>query len=322
VLDYLVLVLSVALAGFFSGSETGFYSLNRIRLRFRLEHGWPGAAQLRKLTDEPELAISTMLVGTNIMVYLATVVCARRLGEMGLGGRADLYSSLIMPPVLLIFAEIIPKSLYRCRADTLMYKTAGLLGACKAVFFPLLVLLRELVRVLKSFARGGGFERGDVFTTEKLRFVLSEGTALGVLSSYQQAMANNVLRVKSLNVRRAMVPLERVVMVPDAASLGELYEALRQHRFSRIPVYSERRDNIVGVINVIDVMSAQGRAPVQALTRHCPLLDARLSVAEALYTLQRARQQMAVIVERDGGARGIVTVKDLVEEIVGELRAW
>ena len=109
---------------FFSGSETGFYCVNRLRLRFRLLSGWPGAKALQRLNSAPRLAVSTMLIGTNLSVYLATALCAKWLIDLGVGQRADLYGSMIMAPVLLIFAEIIPKSLFQRRADALMYRTA------------------------------------------------------------------------------------------------------------------------------------------------------------------------------------------------------
>ncbi len=321
--EYLLVALFVALEGFFAGSETGFYCLNRIRLHFRADQHWPGAASLRKLTAQPHLAISTMLIGTNISVYLATVLCARKLVEIGLERNADLYSVLIMPPVLLVFAEIIPKSIFRRRADTLMYKAAGMLRVCKLLFSPFLVLLWGVGAILKLAVGHRAFEPEAMFTTEKLRFFLSEGAALGVLSPYQRTMADNILRVKSLTIGAAMVPLKGVVMVSEDASLEELKEVLRDHRFSRIPVYSGDRRKITGTVNVIDVMSAEGKQKsVQTLARHSLSLDGRLSVAEGLYALQRARQQMAVVTTPQGAARGIVTVKDLVEEIVGELRAW
>ena len=322
-IEYAIFVLLIALEGLFSGSETGFYCLNRLRLRFRLTHGWRGAAQVQRLNHRPQLAISTMLIGTNISVYLATVLCAQKLREFGVVERTDFYSSLIMPPLLLIFAEIIPKTLFQRHADSLMYRTAWVLNVFKALFFPLLVVLRGMLALLRLAAGRRSFQAGDVVTAEKLRFFMSEGTALGVLSEYQQAMADNILRVKSLGVRTAMVPLEQVVMVGEDASLQELKQTLRDHRFSRLPVYGGERESITGAVNVIDVLSAgEGVGSVQALTRDVMRLDATVSVAEALYALQRARGQMAVIVGEGGEAEGIVTVKDLVEEIVGELRAW
>ncbi|MBS3763074.1 MAG: HlyC/CorC family transporter [Planctomycetes bacterium] len=319
--EVLLIALFVFLSAFFSGSETGFYCLNRIRLRFRKIHGWKGAASLHKLIRRPQVAISAILIGNNITIYGATVVCGSLLNESGVTHRADLYSSLIMPPILLIFAEIIPKSLYQRRADTLMYKAASLLRFCEFVFYPLIAVLRSTLRIVRK-ALGEKRERTDQFTPDKLRFFLSEGASLGVLSPYQHRMAENVLRVKSLELSAAMVPLDEVAMIPESSTFEKLQKIMREHRFSRFPVYAEKRSNVTGIINVIDVLCAdEDQADMQSLSRPPVYLNEKLSVGEALYILQRAHQQMA-IVKSEGEVIGAVTVKDLVEEIVGELAAW
>lgn len=320
--NYLLMALFIVLSAFFSGSEMGVYCVNRVRLRWRQEHGWPGADRLRRLISRPRVAINTILVGNNIANYLATVLCATQLAAIGLAGGADLYSSLIMPPVLLVFAEIMPKSLYQRRADTLMYRTAPLLLCAKVLFYPVLVLLQGVWKAVRTLLGVGRGHPEEQFTDEKFRFYLSEGAALGVLSDYQRAMAENILRVKSLGLEAALVPLQEVVMLPRGASYGEVKDVLGRHRFSRIPVYEGSRENVVGLVNVLDVLSAEGRPDASRLSRRIIRLDRDVSVGEALFALQKARQQMAVVTGEGGEASGIVTVKDLVEEIVGELRAW
>ena len=166
-LEYALIALFIGCESFFSGSETGFYCVNRVRLRYRLARGWPGAAALRKLTSQPQLAITTMLIGTNVSVYLATVLCAQKLHRIGLAGRADLYSILIMPPLLLVFAEIVPKSLFHRHADNLMYKTAWPLNIAKLAFYPLVVIVRWLSEAMRSVTGRQGSTAADIFTTEK-----------------------------------------------------------------------------------------------------------------------------------------------------------
>jgi putative hemolysin len=322
-LQYIAIALFVALAGFFSGSETGFYCFSRIRLRFRLRRRWRGAAALHRLTTHPRLTITALLIGTNVSVYMATVLCAERLRELGLDHHTDLYSSLIMPPLLLIFSEIIPKSLFQRRADTLMYVSAWAIEALNWMLGPFLLISRQLGLLRQSIGLKWRLERDETITLERFRFFLSRGAAWGVLSGYQQAMANNILRIRSLRVESAMVPLERVVMVPEDATAGQFKELLREHRFSRMPVYSGSRTNIVGKLHVLDMFAAQDKeAPLAGLKREMTSLDSKLSVAEALYTLRKTAQQMAVVKGPQGDAIGLVTIKDLVEEIVGELAAW
>ncbi len=322
-LEYLLLCLCIGLESFFSGSETGLYCVNRMRLRFRLERRWPGAAALQKLTSDPQLAISTMLIGTNLSVYLASVLCSRRLGAFeALAPRADLYTSLILPPVLLVFAEIVPKSIFQRGADTLMYKAALPLSAARTAFYPVLFVMKGLGALIRRLALRLGAEEAGELTVEKFRFFLSEGAALGVVTPHQQAMAENIFHLRSLGVARAMVPLENVVMVPETVGPDGLLNVLRDHRFSRLPVYSGERADIAGIVNIIDVLAGRGAALVPSDIMRPPLfLGARLSVMDALYALQKAHRQMAVVTDGEA-AVGIVTVKDLVERIVGELAEW
>ncbi|MCK4376196.1 MAG: DUF21 domain-containing protein [Candidatus Brocadiae bacterium] len=322
-LEYAIIAASIIFAAFYSGSETGSYCVSRLRLRLRAQKGEAAARSLQRFIARPTLAISTMLLGTNLGLYLATVLCTRKLYEAGGAASAELYSSLIMPPVLLIFAEVIPKSLFQHHADTLMYRAIWPLRVSQVLFYPVSALLRCLSRLPHLLLGGRGAPRRPAFTPETFRFYLSEGAAQGVLSTFQRTMADNILRLKSLELRQAMTRLDETVMVAEDASYDELLALLRAHRFSRIPVYRAARDAIVGVLNIIDVASAHGQErSIPQLARSVMSLHEGTSVADALHTLRQARQQFAVVADAQGRAVGVITVKDLVEEIVGELEAW
>jgi putative hemolysin len=135
-------------------------------------------------------------------------------------------------------------------------------------------------------------------------------------------MAENILRLESLTVESAMTPLEQVTMLPADAARDEMLEVMRLHRYSRIPVYGEDRRHIVGVVNVIDVVTGRADACVADLRRDVLSIPGDESVAEALRQLRDAREQIAIAVDADERALGLLTIKDLVEEIVGELDAW
>ncbi|MHC4787792.1 MAG: CNNM domain-containing protein [Planctomycetota bacterium] len=321
-LDYVLIAACIAFAAFYSGSETGSYCINRLRLRLRAEKGVTAARMLLRLLARPRLAIGTMLVGTNLGLYLATVLFTRRLHESGWLAPAELYSCLIMPPVLLICAEVIPKSLFQHHADTLMYRSVWPLRVSQFVFYPLAALLRWLGGLVLPDGRPGS-ARGGAFTPDAFRFYLSEGAAHGVLSPLQRKMAENILHLKSVRLPAVMTPLQEVVMIAEDASPGELVELLRGHRYSRIPLYRGSPERIVGVINIIDVASNhEPSAPPHALARGVLTFEEGASVADALWGLRQARQQFGVVVDPQARAVGIITVKDLVEEIVGELEAW
>ncbi|MHC4591256.1 MAG: CNNM domain-containing protein [Planctomycetota bacterium] len=321
--DYAIIAAAIVLAAFYSGSETGSYCVNRLRLRLRAERGGAAARSLLRFVGNPQLAISSMLTGTNVGLYVATVLATAKLAETSWAAPAELYSSIIMPPILLIVAEVIPKSFFQHHADTLMYRAVWPLRVSEALFYPVSALLRWIGRLPQLLLGKQGAPRRPVFTADSFRFYLSEGAANGVLSTFQRAMAENILRLKSMPVAAVMTPLDEAVMVAEGASCAELHDLLRAHRYSRIPVYRDSRERVVGVINTLDVPSvAEEPVPLGELLRGAMSLDSGTTVADALWQLRQARQQFAVVVDEGGRAVGIATVKDLVEEIVGELAAW
>jgi putative hemolysin len=320
-LDYVLIAAAVCVAAYYSGFETGFYCINRLRLRLRAEQGERSAHALQRLVSRPQILISTALVGTNAGIYLATVLSTQKLRQMGLGMKAELWGGLILPPIFLIWADMIPKSLYQYHADYLMYKTLWPLRVSEIVLYPFSAFLRWISRLPQVLLRRRIAPRGGPVTSDAFLFYLSEGAARGALTSFQRAMAQNILRLKSVPVGATMTPLEKAIMISEEASREELEEVLRAHRYSRMPVWRGSRDRIVGAINVLDVASAE-RPQVRSLVRSVPALRPDTSVADALSLMRREKQQFAVVTDEGGRARGIVTAKDLVEEIVGELEAW
>jgi len=320
-LDYVLIVAAICLAAFHSGNETGFYCVNRLRLRLRAEIGERSARALQRLVSHPQLLISTVLVGTNVGIYVATVLATDKLRELGLGMRADLWSSVILPPIFLVCADMTPKSLFQHHADCLMYRTVWPLRGSEVLFTPFSFFLRFFSRLPQFLLRHRIVPRTAAVTSDAFRFYLSEGAAHGALSTFQRTMAENILRLKSVRVESVMTPLGQTVMIREGASSEELERLLRAHRYSRLPVWRERRQNIVGAINVLDVACAE-RPGVGDLVRPALNVSAGASVADALSLMRGAKQQFAAVTGEDGRAVGIVTAKDLVEEIVGELDAW
>ena len=320
-LDYLLIIAAIGLAGFYGGTETGFYCMNQFRLRLRVEAGDSAARALQRLVSRPQLLISTVLVGTNLGIYAATVLCTEKLRGYGLTARADFWSSVILPPIFLVFADMTPKSIFQRHADVLMYRTVLPLRVSEVVFYPFSSFLRWVSRLPQFLLRHRIVQRTAPVTSDSFRFYLSEGAAHGALSSYQRTMAENILRLKSVPVEAAMTPLGRTVMIREDATAQELSRLLRAHRYSRFPVWRGSREHIVGTINVLDVVSAE-RPDVRSLTRGVLSVSAGTSVADALALMRRMKQPIAMVTDLAQHAVGIVTAKDLVEEIVGELHAW
>ncbi len=317
-----LLVAAMLMSAFYSGSETGFYCLNRLRVWVGAERGSGVARALMNFIRNPRATISTILVGNNIANYAATILFTEQLRHTVLGHRPDFYSSIILPPILLVFCEIIPKSVFQHHSGRLMRGAVWPLRVSAWLYSPLAWLLRAVSRIPHLLAGERQEARGSMVSQDSFKFYLSQGAAHGALSSYQRSMAENILRLGTTTLAAALTPLERAVMVRYDASFEDLREVLAGHRYSRVPVWRSSRDDIVGVINVIDVASAEGSPSASELMRDVLVLEEQTSVAQALTRMRGAKQQFAVVRDGDGRAVGVVTIKDLVEEIVGELEAW
>lgn len=310
-------------AAFFSGSETGLYCVNRLRLRILAERGDPSARLLLRAAMHPRPIISTILVGTNTALYMATMLVTGLLLEAGLGDTSQFIAGLAMPPFLLVFADMLPKTLMQRHADRVMRVNIWPLRFFQFVFWPLAALLRSVSTLPNLIFRKKRSRRPPAVTPESFRLYLREGADQGVLSGFQRSMAMNILRLRSVPVSQAMTPVSRAVMISDDADGAALMALLGAHRYSRIPVYGGERPNVVGVLNVLDVVLGEGDVPaVRDLMREPVRVAADVSVAQALTMLRQQKQPFAVVQDRDGSTVGLLTIKDLVEEIVGELRAW
>ncbi len=300
---------------FFSGAEIGFYSVNRLRLQSRVEDGSRRAAVLQKLLDTPDTTMMTTLVGTNLMVYAASALATESLA----GFRSpELLATLVLTPVIFVFGEMIPKDIFHRRADTLMYRIAGTIDALRLIVRPVTGALQALVLLLTGGRLRG--QRGALFSRAALCEWIAEGQREGVLTGYQQALSANVMAVMERSVSTVMVPFEAATVLPADLAGEELAAAIRGAGRSRLPVVSGPEMSIVGVLHTLDYICAGDGASLADLVRPAVEVKHDDGVTSVLVSLRRARGQMAIVTDDGGRPVGVVTVKDLVEEIVGELQ--
>ncbi|MFO7899894.1 MAG: CNNM domain-containing protein, partial [Planctomycetota bacterium] len=299
------IAVCVLVEGFFSGSEIGFYSVNRLRLRSRLEADWRGARVLQRLLDRPDETIMTTLIGTNIMVYAASALATELLGT---SSHPELYVTAIMTPIIFVFGEMIPKDLFRRHADALMYRLAGPVDALRAIVWPAIVVLRWLAALLTGRLRRE--RRTLLLTRTALTEWIAEGHREGQLSEYQQALSVNVMGLLRKSVAAAMVPIDEVEAIPAGQRGAQLRQALRNAEHSRVPVYDGSRERVVGILHGLDYVRAAAEDPTAAELAHEPVRVLETDrVQVALVRLQRQRELMALVSDDAGRCRGIVTIK-------------
>ena len=310
-----LIVLAVIGSALFAGLETGVVSLNRIRLRVRARRGDAPAARLLQLLQRPERVLSTFLVGNTLCNVgggaLASywAVQGLRLGETA----GSLAATAGMTAIFLVFSELGPKAYFRVRAEDAVPRFLWFIRAVTVVLAPIEWVSSAFLHLL--IGRTG---KSAFVSREELRQLVRE--ARERLGTGQQRMLESIFDFGHTMAREVMIPLPEVVSLPESASVEELFELVRLRRYTRIPLYRDRVDAIVGLVNVFDVLYDRDPAPrVAAYRRDIHIVPETSLVHRILVELQHRRETMALVVNEFGACTGIVTVEDIVEEIMGEL---
>ncbi|NLF32294.1 MAG: DUF21 domain-containing protein [Planctomycetes bacterium] len=318
-------VAGILASALFSGLETGTYVLNKIRLDLRCAKGDRQALRLRRALDRSGAMLAALLVATNAAHYWVTALAVLLLTRSGVGN-AEGITTLIVTPTMFVLGEIVPKNLFRVAGETLTYRLSGVLAVLTALcrWTGLAAVLSAVSGVAVRLMPGKPPDDATVLEPRRrVHHILSEGYAHGVLSGYQSQVAQRVVALRSTRIDEVMVPRHRVVSVSSACSRELFVEVLRDYPYSRLVVWGASQADVVGVVNVYDVLLDPDPTAGPAAHMTGPIrLASTLNVTEALLTLQRARRSIGVVVDAHDQFVGIVTLKDLVEEIVGELEAW
>jgi len=317
-----VLVGSVAMTGLYCGLETGIYVVNKFRLDLRAESGDRSAGRLKRIVDNYNNLLAVLLIGTNVASYAATFAVSSLFALSGAGHATEWYTIAATTPILFIFGESVPKNVFQRLAERAVYRLSWLLRASSVAFnacgiCPLVRGFSWLLMRLIPGQRGGGFHAHH----EGLAAIVAEGRASGVLTHFQSVMADRVMQIAQVRLADVMVPLGEAVTAPAGVGPDKLVEIIRHHDYSRVPLL-DPAGKVVAVLDVYKVLLGRDQADPTALAAEALVLPADMGVTDALYRMQRGRETMAVVEDAAGSHVGLVTVKDLVEEIVGELDAW
>ncbi len=334
VLMVAMMVLALLLAAaFFAGSETAFTSVSHASLHQRAMHGDQRAAFAQRFMERIDLILGTTLVGTNVMQVSATTLAALVIDGYVSGDMAPLATTVVMTPLILLIGELVPKSIGRTHADALVPLLAWPLRLAQLAFYP---VVWSTATIAAGVGRLFGQERqgtpaGGRMTRDDMRAVAAVAAEDGVLPESAALMMQTVLGLGGKPVSAVMKPLVDVVAVAADGTVGDLEDLAIEHGYSRYPVFESRVDEIVGVIDLRQMLYG---APVDAarqgkLLRQAPLAEfirrdllfvpETKPVRDLLQELHFHRLPMAAVVDEHGGVTGIITAEDLVEEVVGEI---
>ena len=314
----LVLVCLVVLSAYFSATETAFSSLNRIRLKNMASGGNRRAQTALSLSENYDELLSTILVGNNI-VNIASASIATTLFVAALGdGAGPTVSTVVMTVVVLIFGEVSPKSLAKENAESFAMFSAPLLRVLVVVLKPVNFLFTQLKKGLHKFFR---VKSDYSMTDSELLTIVEEAEQGGGIDEDEGAMLRNVIEFDDIEAIDIMTPRVDVEAVSFDAKKDDVAALFRSTGFSRLPVYKETIDSIIGVIHEKDFYSFvwDTQQEIDSIIKPAEFIPPSMKVSALLKSLQQSKSHIAVIIDEFGGTEGIVTLEDVLEELVGEI---
>ena len=317
----IILIVLIMLSAFFSMSETALMSINKIKLRHMVEEGVPGSKLVEKLIEDPNKLLGAILIGNNVVNIgassLATVLATNVFGSSGVG-----IATGIMTILVLIFGEITPKSIAKQKAEDISLKISRPIQFIVFIFKPFVFVFTLISSFFIKLAGGNPNESEPFITEEELKTMVDVGEEEGVLENVEKEMIFNVFEFADLQVKDVMVQRVNIVSIDEEATYDQVMDVVKNEQFSRIPVYDKTIDNIIGILNVKDLAMIENPREDFNVTKYIrePFYTFEFKkIMELFKEMKKARNHIAVVLDEYGGTVGIVTIEDVVEEIVGDI---
>lgn len=327
-MEIALIVICLCCSAFFSASETALTSANRIRLKNLADNGSRAAARTLKIIQRYDKAVTTILIGNNIVNIgcssLATILTIQLMTEAfneTIGNQyGSLVSTIVTTLVVLTFGEVMPKSIAKDHSEGVAMGVSGIITFLMFLLTPLSALFIGLNKLAAKIFRS---KKSVSVTEEELMAIIDEIEDEGVLEQQESNLVRSALQFDEITVDEIITPRVRVVAVEVSESADNIYKMFLGEQYSRMPVYEKTLDNIVGVINQKDFFKAYDAEgndlSIDSLVQETIYFPCMLKISEVLRTMQKKKCHMAVVLDQHGGTLGIVTMEDLLEELVGEI---
>ena len=312
------LVILVGFSAFFSASETAFSSLNQIRLKSRAEDGDSSAARVLAMAEQYDKLLSTILIGNNIVNIAAASIGTILFTQMLGAERGATVSTIVLTIIVLIFGEVTPKSLAKEMPEKVATADSPFLVLLMALMTPLTWLFTQWKKLLGHFVHSG---EADTITEGELMTMVSEAENDGELTDRESELIRSAIEFDDVEVEEILTPRVDVVAVEDDIPLEELAQTFAESGYSRLPVYHGTIDNIIGVVHEKDFYIARLKKATKIDDLVVPTLytTGSTQISQLLRTLREQHHHLAVVVDEYGGTEGIITLEDILEELVGEI---
>jgi CBS domain containing-hemolysin-like protein len=313
-----IIIAAIFFEGFFAGSEIGIISYDKIKIKHKESRGSRLAKFLLFMTRKPESTFSTSLIGNNIAYTSATILSTAIIYEYARSYTPFIVAA-ILTPIMVIFGEIIPKMIYRRYANNLMLKSIPIITFFSVIFFPINIIFITLSKLLNIIFKS---KSKNVFLTKnELIKVLTISGNIEEFKEYDKKIIKRIFEFGNKTSKDIMIPLINVIALNENDDVNDARLVFAESNYSRIPVYKDRIDNISSLAFAFDVYNSENiNKTIGEIAKPVLFIPETLKISNIMLKMQKSRQQMVVVVDEYGGAAGIITFEDILEEIVGEIR--
>lgn len=324
-MKYAAICVLILMSAYFSSVETAFSSVNRIRLKNEASHGSKKAALALKISENFDKALTTILIGNNIVniisASLATLICTDIFAPKYGVGTATAISTAAMTVLVLIFGEILPKTIAKENAEKLALSFCGILNVLIIVLSPVSAVFSCIQKAVLKVCTSG--RSAPSVTEDELKYIIDEIEGEGVLEEQESDLVRSALEFDDKSVSEVLIPRVRITAVEKDDSIDSIRELFFKEQYSRMPVYDKTIDNIIGFIHERDffrlIVSNEEAAEIDSIIHEVIYTTEFSTVSEVLSRMQKEKIHMAVIKDQYGGTYGLVTMEDLIEELLGEI---
>jgi CBS domain containing-hemolysin-like protein len=317
------IVVLIALSAFFSSSEIAMFSLAKHRIDSLLEEGVPGAKTVSELKSDPHRLLVTILVGNNIVNIATSSIATAIVGIYFDPGVAVLISTFGITTLVLLFGESAPKSYAVENTESWALRVAKPLKYSEYVLLPLVVFFDHLTRLINRVTGGGSAIETSYVTRDEIQDIIQTGEREGVIEEEEREMLDRIFRFNSTIAKEVMTPRLDMTAVSKDAEIDEAIETCVQSDHERVPVYDGNLDNVIGIVNIRDMVRekfyGEGRGDLVDIVQPTLHVPESKNVDELLTEIQDNRMQMVIVIDEFGTTEGLITLEDMVEEIVGDI---
>ena len=321
IVQLVTIFVMVFLSAFFSSSETALVTVNKIRMKNLAENGDKRAARVLKVASDSGKMLSAILIGNNIVNIgassIATILAVDIFGDIGSG-----IATGVLTIIILIFGEVTPKTMATIKADEFALAIAGIIDVLMFVLTPVIFIINKFSRGVLWLLRINPNEADKAMTEDEIRTIVDESQESGAIEDEEREMIHNVFDFGDSLAKEVMVPRIDMTFVQADATFEELIELYRENKYTRYPVYEESTDHVIGIINMKDVILLQDEEDfsVRKIIRDPYFTYEHKNTADLFVEMRKASIPLAIVLDEYGVTAGLVTLEDLLEEIVGEIR--